>query len=236
MITTAVILSAGLGTRMRPMTEQTPKVLFELGGEPLLFHTLRLLASSGVERVAINLHHLGSKILQAAGDGSAFGVRITYAEEPELLGSAGAVRNFSSVIDGPFAVLYGDVFTDVDVRLLGAFHQKSGAMMTLSLTHSESPTRCGVVDVAPDGRVKSFVEKPKTAALDAVVSAGVYICAPSLLGAIPEGVSDFGTDVIPALIASGERVFGMWTNAYFQDIGTPEGYRLAGESLLSRRS
>lgn len=221
---------------MRPMTELVPKVLFEIGGEPLLFHTLRLLASSGVERVCINLHHLGSKIREAAGDGSRFGVKVIYAEEPDLLGSAGALHNFSDALDGPFAVLYGDVFTDVDIRLLGSFHSETGAVMTLALTHSESPTRCGVVDVASHGQVTSFVEKPATAAPDAAVSAGVYVCDPRVLELIPDGFSDFGNDVIPALIAAGEPVFGMWTNAYFQDIGTPEGYRLAGDSLLSRRS
>ncbi len=236
MISTAIVLSAGLGTRMRPMTERTPKVLFDVGGEPLLFHTLRLLARSGVRRVGINLHHLGDRIKSAAGNGEEFGVEIVYSEEPSLLGSAGAVRALKHAIDGRFAVLYGDVLTNVDLRELDAFHTEHDATMTLALTRAEDPTRCGVVETTREARVASFIEKPRHAPRDADVSAGVYVCEPRVIDAIPDGVSDFGTDVIPALIDRGERVFGMRTNAYFQDIGTPEGYRLARESLSGRRS
>jgi NDP-sugar pyrophosphorylase family protein len=234
-IETAVVLSAGLGTRMRPMTKTTPKVLFEVGGEPLLFHTLRLLSSHGVRRVCINTHHLGERIRAAAGFGDAFGVDVVYSHEPVLLGSAGAVRALREFLPGRFAVLYGDVLTDVDLAELDRFHERSGATMTLALTHAEDPTRCGVVETASDGRVTGFVEKPRRARSDADVNAGVYVCEPRVLDFIPEGVSDFGSDVIPALVDAGEAVYGMRTNAYFQDIGTPEGYRLARESLSGRR-
>lgn len=235
MITTAVVLSAGLGTRLRPLTDTTPKVLLPVAGEPLLFHTLRLLAGAGVKRAGINLHHLGDVVREAVGDGRKFGLEVVYSEEPELLGSAGAVRKLAPAIDGRFAILYGDVLTDLDLGRLERFHEAHEAVMTLALTHAEDPTRCGVVEIDDSGRVLSFAEKPRAARPDADTSAAVYVCEPEVLSSIGDGFSDFGSDVIPSLIESGEPVYGMRTNAYFQDIGTPEGYRLALDSLSTRR-
>lgn len=228
MLETAIVLAAGEGTRLRPLTDRIPKVMLRVGGRPLLFHTLSLLEGAGIRRVGINLHHLGETIRDAIGDGRRWGIEVTYSEEPQLLGSAGAVGKLAGFIgDRRFALLYGDVLTDLDLGALARFHTQAGAALTMALTTAEDPRRCGVVETASDGRVLSFVEKPEDAEPDATVNAGIYVCEPSVMGFIPGGPSDFGQTVIPAMVEAGERIFGFRTAAYFQDIGTPEGYRLA---------
>jgi NDP-sugar pyrophosphorylase family protein len=236
MIDTAIVLAAGLGTRLGPLTDETPKVLLPIGGEPLLCRTLALLADSGIRRVGLNVHYHAAKVRDAVGDGSRWGMTAFYSEEPELLGSAGALRPMKAFLgDEAFAVLYGDMLTDFDVAALAEFHDSRGATLSLALTHQEDPRRCGVVEHDGDGRVRSFVEKPSDAPPNAAVNAGVYVCEPRVLEWIPEGHSDFGRDVIPAMLAAGEGLFGYTTNAFFQDIGTPDGYRIAEESWSEGR-
>jgi NDP-sugar pyrophosphorylase family protein len=236
MTDTAIVLAAGLGTRLAPLTDSVPKVLLPVGGEPLLHRTLALLAASGISRVGINVHHLGGAIRASVGTGDRWGLAIHYSHEDELLGSAGAVPPMRDFIAGRrFAVLYGDMLTDFDVAELDRFHGQRRATLSMALTTQEDPRRCGVVEHGSDGRVESFVEKPKHAAADAAVNAGVYICEPQVLDWIPAGRSDWGRDVIPAMIAAGEGLYGYRTNAFFQDIGTPEGYRIAEESWSEGR-
>ncbi|MCA1833948.1 MAG: NDP-sugar synthase [Actinomycetota bacterium] len=236
MIDTAIILSAGLGTRLGPLTDAAPKVLLPVGGEPLLHRTIALLAGSGITRIGINVHHYGEMVRETTGGGSRWDVTVYYSEEHELLGSSGAVGNMADFIGGRrFAVLYGDVLMDLDVRELDAFHEHHEAMLSMALTIAEDPRRCGVVEHDSVGRLSRFVEKPNDAPPDAPVNAGVYVCEPGVLGWIPDGHSDFGREVIPAMLGAGEGLFGMKTNAFFQDIGTPEGYRIAEEAWAEGR-
>ena len=233
MLDTAIVLAAGEGTRLRPLTDSVPKVMMPIAGEPLLFRTLAHLAAQGIRNVGINLHHLGDVIAEAVGDGSRFGVKVTYSHEESLLGSAGALHGFGDLLAARrFAILYGDMLTDADLGELDRFHHEHGAVLTMALMKSEDPTRCGVVGTNHDGRVTSFVEKPETAEPEADVNAGLYVCEAQILDAIPAGRSDFGSDVIPSLIASGQKVYGLRTRSHFQDIGTPELLRLAEASII----
>lgn len=231
-----IVLCAGLGTRLRPLTDRVPKPLLEVGGRPLIEHQLSRLAAAGVREVAVNLHHLGSIVREQVGDGSRYGVRVVYAEEPVLRGSAGALLGFPGFFDRRFVVVYGDVYHEVDVEALAAFHSATGAIMTIAATTADDPTRCGVLGLGSDGRVTSFVEKPEVAREDAPVNAGIYVCEPRVLDYLPEsGASDFGSDIIPKLVESGEPVYALSTPAVVQDIGTPAGYERA-RMLAGQRS
>lgn len=229
----ALVLCAGLGTRLRPLTDDIPKVMIDVGGRPLLIRQLRLLRDAGVTDVAMNLHYKGDVIRQALGDGSSLGIRALYADEPELRGSAGALNGFPGFFDDTFLVVYGDVYHEVDLGQLIAFHHARRATMTIAAATADDPTRCGVLRIAPDARVEAFVEKPPAAPPDAPTNVGLYVCEAKIAAMIPPGVSDFGADVIPALIAAGENVYALFTSALVQDIGTPQGLRRA-RALASR--
>ncbi|HEX9696742.1 MAG TPA: nucleotidyltransferase family protein [Actinomycetota bacterium] len=229
----AIVLCAGLGTRLRPITDRIPKVMIEIGGEPLLLRQLRLLRHAGVTQVAMNLHHLGDAIRAAVGDGSALGIEAVYADEPELRGSAGALRGFPGFFDQRFFVVYGDVYHEIDLGELASFHNARRGDMTIATAPADDPTRCGVLRIAPDARIEAFVEKPSSAPPDAPTNTGVYVCEPKIAAMIPPGVSDFGGDVIPSLIASGENLYAFSASAVVQDIGTPQGLERA-RRLASR--
>lgn len=230
----AMILAAGEGRRLRPLTRDIPKPMLDLCGRPLIAYLLDLLRLHGVREIAVNLHHRPQVIQSYLGDGSRSGVRIVYSREDVLLGSAGAVKKLREFFDDTFFVLYGDVLTDVDLSALAAFHRCQGAILTMALYRTEEPTRCGIADVDDGGRVWRFLEKP---APEQVFShwanAGVYVVEPSVLNLIPEDLFfDFGTHVIPLLLREQAVVGGYVDSAYFLDIGSPERYRQAQRDLV----
>lgn len=238
----ALILAAGKGTRLGQLTADFPKPMLPVAGRPLLAYHVEWLRSHGVTQLAINLHHAADVIQNYLGDGSAFGVAITYSYEPELLGTAGAARRLEYFLDEPFVVVYGDVFTNIDLTELAARHisHMAGADngVTLSLYRVPNPTECGLVDIDAVGRVQRFVEKPPAdQVFTDLANAGVLICEPRVLTRIPAAtVADFGRDLLPALLADGWPVFGIpiAPDEYVIDIGTPAGYARA-EMLAAAR-
>jgi NDP-sugar pyrophosphorylase family protein len=223
----ALILAAGAGTRLRPLTDTCPKPMLPIAGRPLLAWTLDWLRRYGVVEAALNLHHLPDVVRDGLGDGSAFDMRLRYAHEPELRGTAGAVHNFPGFFDEPFLVIYGDLLLDLDLSDLIGFHRRSGAMMTLALKRTTTPHSQGMIEVAGDGRVLRFVEKPQQWDGGDTANAGVYVCEPAVAAQVPPGVSDFGHDIIPALLDAGAPVFGRPLKGYLLDIGTPTAYEQA---------
>lgn len=230
---TAVILSAGLGTRLRPLTDTCPKPMVPLAGMPLLERTVRHLAAHGVTDMAVNLHHLPHAVMDHFGDGSAFGVRLRFSVEDDLLGTAGALNAFRDMLTAPFLVWYGDVFSTMDVTSMAAFHRRAGGLATVGLYRVDNPTQCGLVDRDETGRITRFVEKPPVAFTD-LANAGVYACQPEVLEFIPaHGFCDFGTDVFPALLAAGKPLFGYPIEECLIDIGSPEKLARA-QNLFNR--
>jgi len=227
MISKALILSAGLGTRLRPLTDVMPKPMVPLGGRPLLEHLVRLCARFGVRGVAMNLHYLPHVVMDHFGDGRRFGVDVLFGLEPELLGTAGAVNNFRDFFSEPFFVLYGDVYLDIDLAAFAAVHEASGAAATIGLYRVDNPTECGLVDRDQAGRITRFVEKPPVAFTD-LANAGVYAMSPKVLEYIPDfGFFDFAHDVFPAMLAAGEALYGHVLDGYVVDIGSPQKYEQA---------
>ncbi|MBI3978994.1 MAG: nucleotidyltransferase family protein [Chloroflexi bacterium] len=225
----ALVLAAGEGTRLRPLTLDRPKPMVPIGGRPLLEYAVRLLKAHGVEQIAVNLHYQPEAICSYLGDGGHWGVQITYSLEHPILGTAGAARRLDGFLDETFLVFYGDVLTDLDLTALVRFHRMRGVVGTLALHRLEDPTGKGVVDLDADGLVRRFVEKPAPGeSVGALVSAGVYVLEPAILGLIPpETFFDFGRDLFPMLVERGYRLAGWLHEGYLVDVGSVESYAQA---------
>jgi dTDP-glucose pyrophosphorylase/phosphoheptose isomerase len=230
-----MILAAGEGTRLRPLTEHCPKPMLPVGGRPLLEHLLKQLRRHGVTDVAINLHCQPEAVTNHFGDGSGLGMKIAYSHEKELLGTAGALRRMASFLDDTFLVLCGDLLTNADFTSLAEFHRWRGAVATTALHRVEEPGRAGLVDAASDGRILRFEEKPpRSRRFTNLACAGIYVLEPSVLAEIPEGrPSDLGHDLFPCLIDKGLPVYGLEGVGQVLDIGSPERYALAQVMLPS---
>lgn len=225
----ALILAAGEGTRLRPLTLTCPKPMLPVGGVPLLVYLFRWLRWHGITEVAINLHHLPEVITDYVGDGGRFGIEATYSWEDPILGSAGAAKKLEQYLDSTFLVVYGDMLLDVDLGPLLDLHRLKRADLTLGLMYVEDPSSKGIVQLNGEGRVLRFVEKPKPGEIEGnLASAGVYLVEPSVLDKVPpDRYYDFGHDLVPRLVEEGTPVFGRLLTGYLLDIGTPEAYRQA---------
>jgi NDP-sugar pyrophosphorylase family protein len=233
----ALILAAGEGTRLRPLTLDRPKPMLPINGKPVLEYTVGWLREHGVRDIAINLHHRPEVIVNHFGDGSALGVSIVYSHEDSILGTAGAVRKLNGFLSGgPLIVVYGDVLTDMNLRTLLAFHHQNLARdpmtrVTMSLYHVPNPTEVGLVGLDHRGRVTRFVEKPKPEEVFTdLANAGVLIIEPDIVKYIPSDTFyDFGQHLLPQLLRAGISMYG-WVipeKAYLLDIGTPDKYAQA---------
>jgi NDP-sugar pyrophosphorylase family protein len=240
----ALVLAAGEGTRLRPLTLDLPKAMVPVDGQPILAHMLAWLARHGIRDVAINLHHCLDVITDFFGDGSARGMRITCSYEDRLVGTAGAARRLAGFLgDGPFLVVYGDVLTDLDLDALLAFHRERagadpGAAATLALYRVPNPTEVGLVGLDGSGRITRFQEKPRPEEVFTdLANAGVLVVEPAVLDAIPDGeFADFGLDVLPGLLAADAPLYG-WPipgDTYLLDIGSLEKYAQAQRELPAR--
>ncbi len=230
----ALILAAGAGTRLRPLTDTCPKPMLPVAGRPLLTWTLEWLRRYGITEAALNLFHLPDVVRDGLGDGERYGMRLHYAVEDHLRGTAGALHNFPGFFDQTFFVIYGDLLLDFDLDDLVAFHRQQRALMTLALKRTATPHSQGMIETDGEGRVLRFVEKPATWDGGDTANAGVYVCEPEVVTHVPPGFSDFGHDIIPALLRDGAPVYGRPLRGYLLDIGTPEAYARAQEDWRGR--
>src|SRR5215467_8663813 len=157
----AVILVGGLGTRLRPLTCNTPKPMIPLVNQPFIEHMLETLRDQGIGEVILAVQYLAGHFRDLLGDGSRLGVKVHIVEEPEPRGTAGAVKNVEHMLDGTTYVFNGDVMTDLDLRAMLAFHRERQSMLTIALTPVEDPTSFGLVETNGDGRIRRFLEKPR---------------------------------------------------------------------------
>jgi NDP-sugar pyrophosphorylase family protein len=206
----AMLLAAGQGTRLRPLTEKISKCMMPIAGRPVLEHNIEWLKKFGITDIVINLHYMPEAVMNHFGDGSRFGVRITYSLERELLGTAGAVKNVASFFDGPFFVWYGDNLSTCRLDRLRESHRARGGVATIALHYREDPTQSGIVGLDDNDRVVRFLEKPRADQIFSHwVSAGIILLERNVLDRIPpEAHKDFGRDVFPALLAEGAAVYG----------------------------
>jgi len=234
----AMILAAGEGTRLRPLTLTEPKVLLPVSGVPLIEYTLRWLKRYNITEVAINLHHLAAKVQSSLGNGARFGMKIVHSTEETLLGTAGGVKRMENFFDGPFVVVYGDVLTDLDISAMYRFHRDRKAVATLAVREMPNPWEVGVVEMNDESRITGFIEKPpRGSEKNNLSSGGVYILEKRVLDYVPEeGFSDFAYDVFPRLIELGLPMYGyhLKDGDYLLDIGTAEKYKQANLDMKDR--
>ncbi len=233
--TQAVILVGGEGTRLRPVTSRVPKPVAPLVERPFVAYILENLARHGVARVVFSSGHLAEVVRAEIGDGRAYGLQVDYVVEEEPLGTAGAIANCAETLDeGPLFVFNGDVLTDVDLTALGRLHADRGGMATIYLTAVDDPRRYGLVELAEDGRVAQFLEKPGDHTGRALINAGVYVLEPEVFDLIPRGrLFSIERGVFPRLAQAGS-LYGYVGEGYWRDIGTPESYLQAHIDVLER--
>src|ERR1700753_2996634 len=185
----ALILAGGEGTRLRPLTSTVPKPVVPLVDRPFIGFMIDWLRSHGVDDVVMSCGHLADGVRRVLGDGSAFGVRLRYAEEPRPLGTGGALKFAERWLDERFFMLNGDTLTDLDLSAQLATHERVGAVATLGLYPVEDPSSHGLVRLTGDGSVREFVEKPPADQIDTHnISAGMYVLDRSVLSLLAEGM------------------------------------------------
>lgn len=219
----AMLLAAGLGTRLRAAGVEVPKALVDIGGEPLLARQLRYLRAQGCARVVVNVHHMAD-LIQSFLERTDAGLQVIVSDEPELLGTAGGVRHaLDHLGPDPFAVLYGDVLVGEPLAPIFETHARLGAAATLTVYETVYIEGKGTVAVDDQGLVTAFTEKGAAVTPPALVNAGLYVVAPALLEPLDDGAfSDFGHDVFPAALGRGERLAAHLLPEPVLDVGTPE--------------
>jgi dTDP-glucose pyrophosphorylase len=219
-----VLMAGGQGTRLRPLTEEIPKPMLEVGGRPLLEHVLDQVRDAGLSRVLMAVNYRAEVIEQHFGDGSEFGVDIGYLREDRALGSAGALRLAGAELDRPFVVMNADLLTNVNLGALMRFHHEEGNVVTVGVRQYVLELPYGVVEL--DGtRVTGLSEKPKP---KYYINAGIYAVDPAALSLVPPSREAFHmTDVIDEVLADGGRVGAFAVREYWLDIGHLADYERA---------
>ena len=235
----SIILVGGKGTRLRPLTYETPKQMLPLVGVAMIECVLGALAHHGVTDAVLSLGYLPDRFIEAYPANVIAGVNVTYAVEPEPLDTAGAIRFAATFaeIDETFLVVNGDVVTDLDVTALLNFHRERGGEATIALHPVEEPSHFGVVDTTQDGRVVAFIEKPPPGTAPTnLINAGTYVFEPRALDRIAaEGRVSVERDTFPRLVAA-QELFAMSDHAYWLDTGTPQLYLQANIDILKGRN
>ena len=230
----AVILVGGLGTRLRPLTDRTRKDMLPLVDRPQLAYTFEHLRRFGVPRAIVSCGYLPAQIQEHFGD--RYGdLRLEYRVEHEPLGTGGAIRFAAEGIDEPFFALNGDSLRETDLHAMVEFHRARRTSATILLTPVEDPSRYGLVRVHPDGRVLTFLEKPRPEEIDTnLINAGLYVLEPDVLDLIPPGRPvSIEREVFPQLVEQ-QAVCGVALPGYWLDVGTPEAYLQAHRDVLER--
>jgi mannose-1-phosphate guanylyltransferase len=236
-MTQALILVGGQGTRLRPLTCNTPKSMVPVLNIPFLEHVIRNLKAHNILEIILAQHHLAASMAHYFGDGSRFGVRFHYVMEDSPRGTAGAVKNAERFLNGTFFVLNGDIFQNRDFTDMLAFHRHRKAKVTISLTPVEDPTIYGVVETDEQGRVRRFLEKPKAEDVTTnLINAGTYILEADVLRRVPQNIKySFEHELFPGMLHDGEPVYAYSSQNYWMDTGTPEKYLQLHRDLLAGR-
>ena len=222
----AVIMSGGMGTRLRPLTCHLPKPMVPIFNKPCMEYGIELLKKYGIEDIAITLYYLPDKIMEYFGDGSDFGVSLKYYIEDKPLGTGGSVKNAYEFLDDTFIVISGDAFTDIDLQKAYDFHKGKNSKATIVLKRENIPLEYGVVITDENGKVLRFLEKPSWGEVFSdTINTGIYILEPEVLDYYKVGENfDFSKDLFPKLLEDNIPLFGYISEEYWCDIGDLKSY------------
>ncbi len=231
----AMIMAAGVGSRLMPMTVDVPKPMIPMANRPLMENTVDILAKHGFKEVIANLHYHGEIIQNYFAGGEAWGLKMHYSPEDELMGTAGGVKKCSSFLDETFVVISGDALTDIDLSNLLAEHRRLGALATIALKPIDEVEQFGVVVTNDDGRIARFQEKPQAhEALSRTANTGIYVFEPEIFNYIPDRqFYDFGKQLFPYLVQIDAPFYGVEIDDYWCDVGNINTYRQANADILS---
>ncbi len=225
----AMVLAAGLGTRLRPLTDLISKPMAPIANRPVMEHIIKLLAKHGFRDIVCNLHYFPDEIKNHFGDGSKWGVNIVYSFEEKLLGTAGGVRKVEDFFQGQaFLVISGDALTDIDLSNAYDFHKEKKGIATLVLTEVEDTTQFGVVILDENKRIKGFQEKPLSGeARSNLANSGIYFFEPDIFKYMPPKGQfyDFGKNLFPDLLEKDIPYYGYKHNRYWNDVGSLDEYQ-----------
>ncbi len=223
----AMVLAAGVGSRLDPLTQQLSKPMVPLMNRPVMEHIINLLRKHGITDIMCNLHYLPDQVPHYFGAGSRLGVRMQYINEEELTGDAGGVRACRDFFGtSTFVVIMGDLITDLDLSYVIRQHQEKNAVATIALKKVEDVSQFGVAVMDENGFITGFQEKPDPSkAISNLASTGVYVCEPEIFDVMPaEGMCMFGRMVFPAMLQKNMPILGVETWGYWSDVGTPQQY------------
>lgn len=234
-----MVLAAGKGTRLMPLTSDIAKPMVPIVNLPVMEHLVRLIAACGFRRLAVNVHYLPQAITEHFGDGSRWGLEITYSREERLMGTAGGVKKCEDVLSpgGTFLVVSGDALTDIDLLEFLEFHHEKKALASMVVTRVADTSGYGVVLTDGEGRVTGFQEKPpESLALSDVANSGIYAFEPEVFDLIPaDRPYDFGRELFPALVESREPFYAWEHGYYWNDVGSIEEYQRGNFDALEGR-
>jgi mannose-1-phosphate guanylyltransferase/phosphomannomutase len=233
----AVIMAGGEGTRLRPLTSNAPKPLLPLVNRPMMEHIVGLLKRHGIDEIVVTVAFMANAIRDYFGDGSEFGVTISYATEETPLGTAGSVRNAMTHLTERFVVISGDVLTDIDLSAIIELHDEKKALATIGLAHVDNPLEFGIVIAREDGSIERFLEKPTWGQVFSdTINTGIFVLEPEIFDYIePDRPVDFSGEVFPRLLDDGQPLYGAIAEGYWEDVGTLEAYVRAHKDILDAK-
>jgi NDP-sugar pyrophosphorylase family protein len=234
----AILLAGGQGTRLRPLTLNTPKPVVPIFGRPFLHYQIdRILQVPEIDEIVLSLNYQPERIEAVFGDGSSLGTRIRYIVEPTPLGTAGGIKFASQGMTDTVVVFNGDVLTEIDLAAVIAMHRARQATATIVLTPVQNPAAYGLVETDDDANILRFIEKPDPAQITTNrINAGIYVLEPSTFDRIPDGVPwSIERKYFPSLVERGETFVSYLYEGYWIDIGTPDKYALVHRDILEGR-
>ncbi len=234
----AVVMAGGEGSRLRPLTIRRPKPMVPIAGKPVMEHILNLLKRHGITEVVVTVQYLASNIEDYFGNGSQFGMRITYSREDVPLGTAGSVKNAEEQLTEPFLVISGDALTDYNLTELMRFHEEKGAMATLMLAHVHNPLEYGVIITDEEGHITEFLEKPSWGEVFSdTINTGIYVLDPKIFSYFEKNKPfDFSQELFPLMLKRGDPLFGFVVEkGYWCDVGSIAEYMRANADVLLGR-
>jgi NDP-sugar pyrophosphorylase family protein len=235
----AMILAAGVGSRLDPLTRNIPKPMVPIVNKPVMEHIVEMLAKNGFKDIMVNVHYLGDQIQSYFGNGKKWGVKISYSVEDQLWGDAGSVKRCESFFDeDTFIVVGGDDLADLDLTRLIRFHKDRKAMATIALSLVDDPSEYGIALLNDRGRITRFLEKPKGEVMFSnSANTGVYVFDRQVLELVPKATPyGFGKDLLPLLLEQRTRFYGYLTSSYWKDVGNLRQYQDAHRDALDGRA
>lgn len=233
----AILMAGGEGTRLRPLTLNTPKPLVPLCNKPVMEHMIEKLREHNITEIIVTLHYMADEIVSYFENGKDFGVSITYSIEDEPLGTAGSIKKIQDQLMDTFLIISGDAIADFDFREIIQFHKEKRSIATITLCRVENPLEFGVTITDENSRITKFIEKPSWGEVFSdTVNTGIYCLEPEILDYMEQGkVYDFSNDIFAGMLKNDQPIYGCIMDGYWCDIGNLEQYRQAANDIFSKK-